>query len=166
MISALIISIMMLAYLPNLTYAVSAFAALFVAVVMIELSPKWATLVFVITAIVSFFTAENEAKVVYCLFFGYYPILKGIIERYINNKVLEWFIKVVLLNLAAAIVSLVLVFFFGFGIEGLFGTLKYAILIAAVGVNLVFIVYDICVTRLVSMYLRRLHPRVKRFLKK
>lgn len=164
MISALIISIMLLSYLPNLTYAVAAFAALLVAVVMIELGSKWAVLVFAVTAVVSFFAAENDAKIVYCLFFGYYPILKGVIERHVDNKAAEWLAKIALFNLAAVSISLVFVFFFNIEPKAFFDSLKYAVWAVAIGINLVFVVYDICFTRLVSLYFRRLHSRVKRFL--
>jgi hypothetical protein len=96
--------------------------------------------------------ADKEAAVMYTLFFGYYPIIKGFIEKK-TKLVLSWIIKYVIFNVAVISSYFIVTRFLGIGFDdmGLFG--KYAMSALLALANVVFAIYDIALTRLVSMYL-------------
>ena len=51
---------------------------------------------------VRIFVPDKQAALLYVIFFGYYPILKALIER-LKNKIVQWVLKYAVFN--AAIVS-------------------------------------------------------------
>lgn len=161
LMSALAVIIAVMAYFPYLTYALPAMAGLSVMAVLIETDKKWALFTYVSSAVLLFFIGEIESKVLYISFFGYYPILKAVIER-IRNNVFEWIIKLFLFN--AVIIAVYILFSGVFGMDSEeFGILsKYGIYILLVGANAVFVLYDICVSRMAMFYLYRLHPKVQK----
>ena len=164
MMTALACAFMLLSFFPYLTYAIPAIAGLFVMVVVIEINCKWALLSYIASALVVVFFPEPESKMLYIFFFGFYPIIKAVVERF-RKPVLEWILKYLVFN-----VSLVVVYFafskvINFSLEefGAFG--KYgAIILWALG-NIVFALYDIAVSRMAMMYISVLHPKLKKFLK-
>ncbi len=164
MMAALASAFMLTSYFPYLTYAIPAMAGLFVMVSVIELNAKWGVLTFFASAIIVFLIAEPEAKLLYILFFGYYPILKAVMERQ-KSRVLEYIVKFLIFNVA--IVLTYSVFAGIFGIElGDFGDFgKYTIAIVLAVANIVFIIYDKAVSQLAGFYMYRLHSIVKRILK-
>ena len=87
LMAALGTAFMWLSYFPYFTYAVPAFSGLVMLIVLIEVGYKWAWITYVITAILSFLFAEPEAKLMFILFLGYYPILKASIEK-LKSKIL------------------------------------------------------------------------------
>ncbi len=72
------------------------------AVAALETVCKWAFGVYGVAAVLSFFVSgDKEAVVLFALLFGYYPILKNILERHISQKVILWIVKYALFNAAA-----------------------------------------------------------------
>ena len=162
--SALAVVIALMAYFPYLTYALPAMAGLCVMAVLIETDNKWALLTYISSAVLLFFLGEIESKILYISFFGYYPILKAIIEK-LRKPIIEWIIKEVVFN---AIIIAVYSLFSGFlGMEsGDFGILgQYGAIILLVGANVVFVLYDICLSRMAVYYLYRIHPKIQRAFK-
>ncbi|MBR4073776.1 MAG: hypothetical protein IKK24_07520 [Clostridia bacterium] len=162
--SALAVVIVLAAYFPYLTYALPAMAGLCIMVVLIEINAKWAFLTYLSSAIISFFIAESEAKLLFICIFGYYPILKALIEK-LRNSVFEWVIKLIYFNATIILVYFLLSGLFAvstedFGILGQYGA--YIFLGAA---NLVFVLYDICVSRMAMFYLYKLQPKISRVFK-
>ena len=90
--SAFAVVIMLISYFPYLTYAVPAVAGLAIMIVVIEINCKWAILSYISAAVLSFLFAESESKLLFIGFFGFYSIVKCIIEK-INKPVIEWVIK-------------------------------------------------------------------------
>ena len=162
--SALAVIITVMAYFPYLTYALPAMAGLAIMAVLIETDKKWALLSYICSAFLLIFIGEIESKILYVSLFGYYPILKAVIER-LNKSVLEWIIKFILFN---AVIVVVYTLFSGvFGIEnGEFGILeKYGAYILLAAANIAFVLYDICLSRMAMFYLYRLHPKVQKVFK-
>ena len=59
------------------TYALPAFAGVTLMVIVIELNPRWAWMVYIAVSVLSaLLAADKEAVVLFIIFFGYYPILK------------------------------------------------------------------------------------------
>lgn len=155
---------MLLSYFPYFTYAVPAVSGVLTLVVLIELGEKWPFFTYLVTSVLVFILAEPEAKLMYILLFGYYPFLKAIIER-VNNRVVQYLIKFAIFNAAVVAVYAILSLLFGVNIIEMG---KYGIW-GAVGVvllaNITFYLYDIVLVRVANMYLRLLHPKIKKMFK-
>ena len=100
----------------------------------------------------------------YICLFGYYPIVKALIER-VNKPVIVWVLKLAVFNAAALLIYVVFAEMFGISTED-FNTLgKYGAYIFLAFGNGVFVLYDITVSRLSGTYMLRIHPKVKKLLK-
>ncbi len=159
MMAALASVFMLTSYFPYLTYAIPAIAGLFIMIATIETDVKWALVSYTASAVIVGIMAEPEAKMLYILFFGYYPIIKAIFEK-LKSRVLEYVLKFTVFNaaviLAYAVVSAV--FKIDVGEMGDFG--KYTALILLVSANIVFPIYDLAVSRMAQYYVIKLHPLV------
>ena len=162
--SALAAVVMLVAYFPYFTYAVPAMAGLFVMVVVIEINCKWALLTYISSAFLAFLFAETESKMIYIFFFGFYPIIKCLIEK-IRKPVFEWALKLLTFN--ACVVSLYYIFaeVLMLSFEDLGKFADYGAVVLLVLGNVVFIVYDFAVSRLSYTYFDRLHSKIQKLLK-
>lgn len=163
-LSALTVVIMLLSYFPSFTYAIPATAGVLFAVIVIEIDARWAFVAYIATSILCFLFAEKEAALLFIFFFGYYPIIKGLIERR-HSRPIEYGIKFAVFNVAIVIAYLLIINVFGIPFDdmGMFG--KYAAWAMLIAGNVVFFVYDIAVSRLLTGYYHMLHPRIKRLFK-
>lgn len=153
MIAALSVIIMMLTVIPVMTYAAPAFAGILLMVIVIEINKKWAFGVYVAVGLLSLLLAtDKEAAVMYVAFFGYYPIIKAILESKLP-KLLEWITKFSIFNVAMVVSYFVLIRVFGLSMEDMNELGKYGpIILLAMG-NVVFLVFDIAITRLATLYI-------------
>lgn len=158
----------------TLDLSMAALASFFCIFAVIELGGAYPWLIFAVTSVLAVVLMPfSMAGWFYLLFFGYYPILK---EKFENlPKLASWGIKMIVLNIAL-IASVALAYFLFFGQSGgsiidafiyIFGGEEVGSYIALgvyVLVNIVFVIYDIALTRLISLYFFKLRPRFK-FLK-
>ena len=165
LLSALAVVLMLTAYFPYLTYAVPAFAGLCIMAVLIEIGPKWAFLSYITSAALTLILCEPEAMLMYVFLFGYYPILKVIIER-IDKPFIEWPIKILVLNAVVIFVYSVVAKLFGVDMSDMGDFGKYSTVILLVLANIVFVVYDIAVARMSVFYFNRVRSKFKKILKK
>ena len=151
--------------IPIATYALPALAGLVSVVVVVEIGARWAWPVYGVSCVLSLLlAADKEAVVLYILFFGYYPILKAILER-IKNKYLSLALKLLVFNAAMVAGFFAAVYLLSVPKESfvLFGIyLPWAFL--AVG-NLVFLLYDYVISGLVVAYYRRFHRIAAKWLR-
>lgn len=164
MVASLSIVIMLTSYFPYLTYAIPALAGIFMMVPLIECGVSWSVGTYIASSAIIFITGETEAKLLYVLFLGYYPILKSIIER-INKQAVEWVLKFICFNVAAVAFYYVssMVFAVSFDDFGEWG--RYGALIFLGLCNVVFVLYDIGISRVASYYMFKLHDKVKKIVK-
>lgn len=156
---------MMLAYFPYFTYAVPAVVSLLAVMLVIETNIKWAFASYIASSVLVFLFAEPESKLMFICFFGYYPIAKALIER-INNPIIEWVLKLAVFNAAMVAVYLFFAGLFGISIND-FGALgKYGALIFLGMGNVVFVLYDYTVSKLIGTYILRMQPKVRRIFKR
>ncbi len=162
--AALATVIMLVSYFPYLTYAVPAIAGLCIMVAVIEINCKWAALSYFSAAFLAFLFAETESKLMFIGFFGFYPIVKCLIEK-INKPVIEWVIKFLVFNICVIGVYALFskVFMLSFDDLGKFA--KYGEIILLVMANIVFVVYDIAVSRMSWFYIDKFHNRISRLFK-
>ena len=166
MIAALSIGIMMLTgAVTVLIYSTPIIVGLLLTLIVIEIGKKWALLVYIAVSVLSLlFVAEKEAAIIYVAFFGYYPILKPILEN-IKLRPIEWMLKFLIFNVSVVSAYYVLINFFGIKISSESFTFETMALILLVLGNVLFLVYDIAFTRLVSVYIKIWRKHVHKFLK-
>ncbi len=147
---------------PFATYALPALAGLLLVVIVIDHGMKWAWCVYgAISALAILITPDREAAVMFVLFFGYYPILKSLLER-VRSRVVEYVLKFALFNVAIVVSYLLIIHVLGIpDILEEFGELgKYGVWIMLGLGNIVFILYDITISRLICIYTGWLKPKI------
>ncbi len=147
---------------PFATYALPALSGLLLVVIVIDHGLKWAWCVYAaISVLVILITPDREAAAMFVLFFGYYPILKSILER-TRHRVLEYVIKFIIFNVAMVVSYLLIIHVLGIpDILEEFGELgKYGVWIMLGLGNIVFILYDITISRLIYLYTGWLKPKL------
>ena len=139
------------------TYALPCFAGLLTIAIVIEYKCKWAFAVYAVTAVLSFFlSGDKEAVVLFIAFFGYYPILKNILESRIKNRVLLYIIKFAVFNAAAVASFFVAMFVLSVSADEftVFGVyVPYVFLVIG---NVFFLLYDLAINVYVKFYVQRL----------
>ena len=161
---ALAVVIMLTAYFPYATYAIPAVAGMLFAVINIEAGAKWAFGAYASAAIITLIFCEKESAMIFVFFFGYYPILKGIIEGK-NFGVLEKVIKHIIFSLTMVAAYVIIVNVFGIPLDetGEFG--KWFSLVFLLLGNVVFYIYDIGLTRVIMLYINRYHTKISKLFK-
>ena len=131
-------------------------ASLVCIVAVIEYGKAAPWLVFSVTATLSLILIPtNSAALMYLLFFGYYPIIKERLERL--PRALSWVIKELIFNTAMVLCIVLIKMLFMPTVE--VTVLNYAILVVLCEV--IFVLYDIALTRLITFYIYKLRPRFK-----
>lgn len=161
-ISALAVVLMFFSsVIPVGTYALPCFAGILSVAVVIEYGWKWALGEFAVVSLISaFLSADKEAALYFVALFGYYPILKAILEKKLKNRFLQYLIKLCVFNIAAIssffiatlLLSIPLKEFEIFGVY-----LPYVFLIIG---NFFFIIYDFATTVFVGNYVVRIHSKL------
>lgn len=169
MITALSVVILMPTALELFVYALPAMAGMLVMFSVIELDKKWAFGIYAAVSVLSLMLVPNkEAAVLYTAFFGYYPILKAILESKLP-KVPEYILKFAVFNVSMIASYAVLIKVLGMpfdelmGIEGETGFLaEYMLPVMLLLGNITFTLFDIALTRVVTTYLRVWQKRFRK----
>ena len=161
--AALSIVVMLLAYVGVLTYAVPALAGALLVIIYLELGVKNAFTVYLAVSVLSFLICEKESALCYILFFGFYPILKAYLER-IKSKTIQWILKILLFNISFALVLILGLVLFEIPIDDM-GMGPWYLLGLFVGLEFMFVLYDIALTRVITLYLIRYRERFRRMMK-
>ena len=160
--AALSLVLMLLtAVLPFGTYAFPCFAGILLTAIVIEFGAVWAIGVYAGVSVLSFLlVSDKEAALYYTLILGIYPVLKSFFER-IRVKWLSFVLKLVYFNIVAVAAFYISIYLLGVPLESfsLFGV-NMPLLFLVLG-NVVFVLYDICVTRLIAAYLNIWRHRFK-----
>ena len=153
------------AIIPFLTYALPAVAGLFIVFIVIEIDKKWAFGVYCTVAILGMLLVpDKEVAVMYLAFFGYYPILKSLIEAK-TPAALGWIIKVLTFVSTMAVSYYLMIKLMGVTIDETedFGVMAYPILLGMGTVA--FVMYDIALTKMLTLYLMKWQKLFKRYFK-
>ena len=141
----------------DLTFAI--FASLLTVYAVIEMGGIYPWLVWIVTSLVAFLLLPLKTPVLfYALLSGYYPILKQKIERKMA-RLPAWVAKMAVLAVSLGIIWGVMKLFLPELLEGPGGWL--AIVAALVLAVFAFVLYDICLTKLITLYFVRLQKRFK-----
>lgn len=157
-VAALETVLMLLAGLTRIgTYALPCIAGILTVAVVIEYRCKWAFGVYAVAAVLSFFlSGDKEAVVFFIALFGYYPILKNLLESRIRARVLRWILKFAVFNAAAVGSFYVAKIILGvpdadYTVFGVY--IPHVFLLAG---NAFFLLYDLSINAFVRFYVQRL----------
>lgn len=164
MMIALASLFMLTSYFPYLTYSIPALAGLFIMTLVIETDKKWALASYFASAVIIFFLAEPEAKLLYIAFFGYYPIIKAIFET-MKSRALEYILKFLVFNLAVVLSYTVFAELLGVTYSEMNEFGKNTMWVLLVLANIVFPIYDIALSRVATFYMVKIHSKVSKILK-
>lgn len=160
-----IVVLFMTGIVPIATYALPAMAGCFLIAVVAETSVRYGIAVYaVVSVLAAFLVPDREAMLLYVLFFGYYPALYGTLSR-IRNRVLCWAAKLAVFNTAMLIEALLAVFLLSVPVEEMLPVGWISVPIMLVLLNAVFVLFDLSMNGLIVLYIRRLHPFVKKYMR-
>lgn len=170
-IAALSVVLMLLTAIPSMTFVLPAIAGVLLMIMVVEVSKGWAFMVFVAVSLISvFIVPDRMASVMYILFFGYYPVLKALMESKLPRTV-EVILKFVVFNVSIVAAYFLLTFVMGTPMLDLeFWQEKgiptgVLIAVAIIFADVVFLVYDLALSKLVDMYLNHWRRNFKRIFK-
>lgn len=147
------------ALLEVLDISMAVIASICVIIAVIEYGKGAAWMVFAGISILSFLIVPSKLPAIFfTLFFGFYPILKEMLEK--KNKLLCWVLKEIIFNVCLAVIIVIYLwlFFQGFSLAI---PLPWLIVIAVLMCEVVFILYDIALTRMISFYILKLRKKLK-----
>lgn len=148
-------------FIPVATLALPAIAGCFLIAVVREAGVKWGLCAYAVTAVLSFFLApDREAALFYILFFGYYPVIFAVLGR-IKNRVGRYTVKLLIFNAACILEVLIAVNLFGIPFEEMEMLGQFTAVVLLLLANIVFVVYDFALTRLISDYCYKYRNKIK-----
>ncbi|MBQ9860817.1 MAG: hypothetical protein IJO75_01015 [Clostridia bacterium] len=164
--SAVAVLVLLLTIFPFATYALPPLAGAFLIPLVIECGKKWALCAYAAVSLVALLIVPDvEAKTLFIVFFGYYPIVKAALES-IKSRIWEWLLKLLIFN-AATIGGYTVLSQLGFSldsfrIEGVAFPLYGFLLLFLLAGNVIFVIYDIGLTRFLPLYFSRFQPIIHR----
>ena len=153
------------AVFPFLELALPAVAGALIIFMVIEVDKKWAFGVYSAVAILAMLLVANkEVAVMYLAFFGYYPILKAVIEKKLP-KVLDWVTKIFAFAGTMTLAYWLMMKFMGVTIDEMeeFGLMAIPLLLG-LGI-FAFVMYDIALTKFITLYMIKWRKYFKRYFK-
>ena len=165
-IAALSVVLMMTSgVVSSLGYAVPMIAGLLLMVLVMEFGTRFTFLVYIAVSIISMFVLGNkESAILYISFFGYYPIIKSIFEKKLKN-ILCWVCKYIVFNIAMCVFYLITSKIFMISYDDVEFLGKYSLLLLLAAGNILFLMYDILLTRLITIYIFKWRKKIKRMFK-
>jgi len=165
MITALALALMLAAgVLPTASYSLAALAGMLLVPLVIEFGFRISVSAFVAVGLLSMLLlADKEVGILFCCILGWYPIAKAPIEK-IKSNVLCWAVKLAVFNVAVVgfyFLCTRLFFVTGFE-ETVLG--KYSVPVLWALGSIAFVVYDIALSKLIVLYMSRLHGRLKKLI--
>lgn len=140
----------------------AALCSLIMVFMFIEIGSPYTWMTWIATTVLGFvFFQSSFVWITYGLVFGIYPIVKAYIERL--PRWIWLILKLVYANITLWLLAIIS--------EALFGipliAMENKIFVAAVfiGLNVAFILYDICITVCVKTYFARFRQRISKLLK-
>ena len=146
-----VISLYVASVWPTGQIGLTAVAALFVTGAIIESGLLFGVYTYIISSFLAVLIVPNRLTAfLFILFFGYYPILKSLIEQ-LKHKVLQVIIKLLVFNVSLIIIWLLFneIFLAALNIE------IHILLILLLG-NIVFLLYDYGFSKIIWLYINRI----------
>ena len=161
--SALALAFLLLTAIPVTEISLAILAGIAGVPVVVEVGRRYGLLQYAVVSVLALLLVPTlEGKALYVAFFGYYPVLKSLVESRRLPRAAEWAIKLGVFNLAMITAYWLMLRFFGLDSGALtIGGVSLPWVFLLVG-NGVMVLYDWCLTRLIALYLRQGRSRVRR----
>ena len=157
--SALSFVIAMLGHIPVLNYSAAAIAGLFVMIPLVEISIPYAFATYITSAVLIGLFGEIETKILFILLFGFYPVIKAIVEK-ISNHIIEWILKLAIFTGSITLAYFLMKYLLNIDVDN-FGPLgKYGVVIFLVLSYVAFVLYDVAISRISMFYFIRIRPHL------
>ncbi len=166
--ASLSLVLMLLTYInPFLTYTSPPFAGVLLILIMIEVGYGWAIGTYATISLLSLFLlSDKEAAILFIMFFGFYPMLRSVFEKKIKLKCIRFIVEMAIYNISLAVSVLICMYVFGIEYDE-FGELgKFSFIITLVMMNIIFILYDFLVGKLVFAYHLKWQKDLKKIFQK
>ena len=162
--AALMLALMfLLSVFPSATIAAPAVASVVMLFAVLELGKGWSIGVYAATAVLSLLVLPSkEAAILFVVFFGYYPIIKAVLERKIRKRVLELTVKLLMFLVIISTAYYLMIRFMGIEFEEIDKYGRAAVPLLLVFGAIAFVAYDFCLTLFVGEYLRRWQKRFRK----
>lgn len=160
--------IMLAALIPSMTYVLPAFSGLCIWTISDQISRKWGLLSYAASAALCFMVIpEIEADLFYAFFFGYYPLLKELIEK-IRPKILAFIVKFLLFNVSVVIAFWILSYLMNLNqiLEGLEAFGDAAVYVLWGAANVAFLIYDFALAQIFYAFRKWLKPKFNKKIRK
>ncbi len=149
----------------SLEYAIPMITGALLMMLVVEFGKGFAGVIYIAVSILSLLILGNkEPAIMYLMFFGYYPIIKSILEKNLK-KVSCWIVKYLLFNVSMIVSYFVVTKIFMISFDDIESFGKFALPLLLLAGNVLFVMYDIMLTRLVSLYIYRWQKHIKRVFK-
>ena len=160
-ITAFSVILILLDNIPMSEYIGPTFAGILLAWAVIEMGAVHSLWIYAAASILAFILSANKEPVLlYVMFFGYFPVLKDVLQRKVKLRVVRWVIKFAVFNAAMIGCYFLLVYVFGMPLEEMEGIGKYTMYILLAGGNLLMVVVDFCIEKLSVLYRMKWQKRI------
>ena len=130
-----------------------------VVIALIEYGKGTPWMVYAAISVLSFLLLPNKfPAMIFTLFVGFYPILKEKLDK--KHKVIRWVLKELIFNVCLAIIILLYMLLF-FESATLAIPLPLIIVVAVILCEVVFVMYDIALEKMIDFYVIKLRHRFK-----
>ncbi len=159
MLSALGVIILALgSFIEVIDLTVAVVASILCVWAVIEMGGIYPWMIWIVTSVVGFLLLPLKTPALfYAIAFGFYPMIKELAEK--HPRVLAWVIKIITFHACLGLMFLGLWLFFPAMLEGVFQI--WMLLLLYVAALAVFIVYDIALSRLITLYVFKFRSRFK-----
>lgn len=160
-----VVFMFMTALLPIFVYVIPALCGAMLLVIAVEISSSWAYLTYAVVSFLSLlFVPDKEAALLYVLLMGFYPILKLKLDR-IKPAVFSFLVKLIVYNvLIVAYYNLTIRIISSSTLQddmGDFG--RYGVYIFWGLTNIVFVIYDVAIKHIMTLYLEWIRKKILTF---
>lgn len=154
------IIMLLTAVFPMAEFALPTIAGALMIVLVVEMGMRPSIVAYLAVAILSFFiTPIKDSAVFYTVLLGWYPIIKSKLES-IKNPITEWVLKMLIFNVATLAGVMASVYIFGINeYAEMLSLAIYLVVAVFIFVNVVFVVYDIALTRCATVYIKWFKPK-------
>ena len=144
-------------FFSTMSLAITAISGIVIAFLVLQCGYKYSLLAYIASAVLAILLTPNkECAIYYALLFGHYPILKLFLQR-IEKKFFVWLIKLLAANVLYAVVFVITTYIIG--VSEVIG--NYEFYITMLLFNIAFVLYDICLDKLMLLYLYKYQGKGK-----
>ena len=163
LICALSVAIMFIGgTLTLLDYSISGLCGAFLVIVIHEFGKTRAFFVYLVVAILSLLiVSEKNIALTYILIFGYYPILKSLIEK-LNRKILEFLLKLTIFFISNLLYFALTAL--AFGLAYLLESGFLILILNFLASILTSLVYDLFLSSCAKYYIKTLKPKIFKYI--